>query len=807
MKTFSIPWQGLLITAGLLYGAAGAAQIVRVPANVNVVVPGIGGIDGFGGEVGDGGIVCMPDPETQPGISEFSGGTVLSWSLLGDISFSNGITPPTPAIQSEGAVQQVKIMSYNKSVRPGYEESIVPYISRSKGEVTVLYQSGDCNDFITYEILKTWQQPNPKIVGPDCWQEAQTYVYAVDIASGDNVSDQIGFDKYYWQVVDANNTVFGTFANNSAESSSIVFTTPDSFLGLIRPFFLRCCYGQCNNTAPWPGPLENLGIDMNAANTMTSCVTKAIGTLPSASTIFPACIAIGATSQPTINITPLPDYLYTYSAPCAWILTPSSQTAQGEDLTISGIDNNPCTITQTMVGPCGTQVFTYVINRNFAPSQPILTLSSNCVLAGANFTVSFPSSALNNCATWVVRNSLNQVVNWSGTPGNGTNSVRTFTIPNGTTVGAYTVCATSCTCPGSSCITVNVRPTAPVITGPICVPSGNAGSQLYQCNSQNGVSTYTWTNTFLPAWVQSPLSTGITSNLLATGNNSGQVRVIANGTNGCVSALGSLLVNRTPTTPVVNQPLCFNIGYPTTNVVFTVSNPQTAGHTYTWNFPAIFSPTGVPTGTSVSRNLSGTSGTYTVTVTNANVCGSAPFSFVPLNTAAPTVFLADNGPMSNISTTAVTGATYRLWDCGGFTFVAGPQPSNVFPLNNPGNGNYAIEVTLSALSGGCRWLTPCTTTAHINFRPEDPPTFVQPPCDVLVSPNPSTGQIRVDLTGDAETASMLIFDLKGAAIGSPHRLNRGANSIDLSVLASGTYLLLVDVGGVVQTKEIVIAKE
>jgi len=769
------------------------------------MVPGVGGTIGLGGNVGDGGVICLPDPEPAPPASTFNGGTVVSWSLWGDISIMANITPPTPAIQSAGATQQVKIMSYNKNLRQGFENAN-QYVARSKGEVTVVYQSGNCNRFITFQVLKRWSGANPAIIGPDCWQPNQQYVYAVDIASGDNVLDQIGFDKYYWQVVDGNGNTFGSFSNNSAESSSIIFTTPGTLP--VGPYTMKCCYGQCNNAvALWPGPANNLGITSTEDDQMTACVTKQMQGQPVASTLFPACIPIGTTSWPLINITPLPGYTYSYNAPCAWNLQTSG--AQGEDLAITGIDNNPCTITQTLVGPCGTVVFNYVVNRGFNTGQPTLTLSSSCVLAGANFTASFPSNAVNNCATWEVRNSLNQVLAWSGTPGNGTNSVRTFTIPAGTPAGAYSVCATSCTCTGtSSCITVNVKPTTPVISGPTCVPFGTALNQLYTCTTPSGVgaNSFVWTNTFSPAWVPSPASTTNTINLDASGNNNGQVRVIANGTNGCNSAQATRTVNRTPTTPAVNQPLCYNIGYPTTGVVFTVSNPQTSANTYTWSFPAAFSPSGNTTGTSVTRNLTGVPGTYNCSVTNSNVCGSAVYNFV-ITITAPPVFPVNNGPFSTISTTAVSGATYRLWDCTAAAFVAGPQASNAFSLNNPGAGNYAIEVTLSALNGGCRWLTACVPTAHSNMRPEDPGMPIYPMNEIRVSPNPSNGLVRVDLDGEFSLASMLVFDTKGASIGGSYRLNAGQNSLDLSNLTTGVYHLRFEVDGKVESKEIMIQRD
>lgn len=786
-------WRPVLLGVGLGFSALVPAQVVQVPPNVVVVEPGIGGTAGAGQFVGHGGIVCMPDPESAPPASTFIGGTVISWQLLGDISIMANITPPTPAIQSAGATPQVKIMSYNKNLRQGFENSN-PFIARSKGEVTVTYQSGACNRFITYQVLKKWTTPNPQIIGPDCWQPNQQYVYAVDIASGDNVLDQIGFDRYYWQVVDGNGNTFGTFSNNSAESSSIIFTTPSSLP--VGPYTLKCCYGQCNNTAPWPGPTNNLGITVPQANTMTSCVTKTMALLPTAPLPFnvplPTCVSTAATSfTGTVNSG---GYMCQWSSSNpSWTVTASG--VNNQTVTVSTLGANPGVLTLTMTGICGTITTTYPVNRQYA-APLALSSTSTCALAGTNVTVSLPLNAQNNITCWSAPAGWTTVSN-----GNGANSVRTFGIPAGTPAGCYTISASSCACPlGVISIQIRVKPTPPVFNPAptLCFVQGSTTPVTYTVNSIPGVTSYTWTKP--SGWGGTSTTNSIT--LTPNGTNVGTVSVVANACAGCSSAATTITLLFNPTTPIVTQPLCIPVGVSGT-VSFAIGN--TPG-TYSWVFPPAFSPSGTSTGSSVSRNTTGTPGTYNCSVTNTNACGSATTNFQVILTAPPT-FPVNNGPFSTISTTAIPGATYRLWNCNTSTFVAGPQASNSFPLNNPGAGNYAIVVTLPAGSGGCELWSACTPTAHSNM-PTEPGGDITAPLvrDVVLSPNPSSGNIALDITGYFKTGTGQVIDASGKSVGSLIRLVPGRNMIDDLGLAPGSYTMVIELDGELETKSFVVTK-
>ena len=232
-----------LVLATLLcsvyFGYAQTVQVVvKVPAGCNVVVPGLGGLTGFGGTVGDQGVVAMPDPYTFNlfTASPSTGVTIGTWSLLGDLSIKN-TTPPlynNPIVSTTG--NPVAIQSYNKTYRPS--EGIAPsqdFWARSKGKVKLTY-TATCGGSITFEVYKVYlnapraDPPSnvPRIVGnTTCLLPNTQYTFSVDQIASDNANDNIGFDSYYWSGVPTSILTSPGFYT-SADNSSITFTTgPD----------------------------------------------------------------------------------------------------------------------------------------------------------------------------------------------------------------------------------------------------------------------------------------------------------------------------------------------------------------------------------------------------------------------------------------------------------------------------------------------------------------------------------------------------------------------------------------------------
>lgn len=576
-----------LIIAFLLFGISIVAQpVVRVPPTCNVVVAGtgVGASPGFGGQVGDGGIVCMPDSFDIVGaggnFSYVANGTVLiGWSLRGDLSVQTTNLPPVAGVYSAGAVNPLNIESYNKNLRTA--EGPTPLLptsntkwARSKGRVTIGYSQAPCNNSITFEVYKQYTNiaPSavPPIIGPDCLLPNTIYTYSVDQIASDNAGDAIGFDSYYWSglPVGATNTYY------SADRSSVTFTTGAT----VSAFTLKCAYGRCN---PWDGDGVYTALPVN-----TTFVTKTIGTSPVAPTFTtapPTCLNTG-TSTFNVVLTPgaiIPGYTYAWSAiGTPWLLTQNG--TQNANLTVNGLDNNPGVLTLKITnGSCPPSTFTYTINRNFvAPSASIS--GSTCLTAGTTTNAySIQTNAVLNPTIWTLP------AGWSITPlsANGTNSALSITVPGTATAGVYTISAKSTACPGIITKQVNVRPAAPVFTSttPNCVVKGLTPITNIAVTPVPGATGYSWSITGAPGWSITANATTANPTFVPNGTTAGPVTitVTALGTGGCNSATVSKSINYIAILTSFNPTVGFCDQYVVNSTCGSVASWVVNGTTYT----------------------------------------------------------------------------------------------------------------------------------------------------------------------------------------------------------------------------------
>lgn len=78
--------------------------------------------------------------------------------------------------------------------------------------------------------------------------------------------------------------------------------------------------------------------------------------------------------------------------------------------------------------------------------------------------------------------------------------------------------------------------------------------------------------------------------------------------------------------------------------------------------------------------------------------------------------------------------------------------------------------------------------------------------DVVLSPNPSSGNIALDITGYFKTGTGQVMDASGKSIGSLIRLVPGRNMIDDLGLAPGSYTMVIELDGELETKSFVVTK-
>jgi hypothetical protein len=662
----------LVLAVVLLCASTGFAQspVIRVPATCNVVVAGtgVGAVTGPGGQVGNGGVVCMPDPYAADIFTYIPNGTtVVKWIVVGDLSFATTTLPLYGNAIPSAAGTQVKIQSYNENYRTS-EAYPDPTWARSKGRVTVAY-SATCGGSITFDVYKVYAptvalvtgnpaiQPTnvPKIVGnTTCLLPSKQYTYSVDQIASDNANDAIGFDSYYWSGLPAGATI----NYYSADFSSITFTT-----GTIVPTTstLKCCYGRVNPT--WDGGVSNyfggashqtcVSIELVpapvapafSATTLSSAVT----TLNSGLT---GCLQTGQNSFTVTYPNPPIGTTYTWSViNTGWSF--SNNTTATTTTTFSGIDNNPGEIKLTVNnGSCNPVSFIYQINRTFVSTGTIplvISPANTCVLAGSS--TSFSINGLGNGTTWTILPSLG-----TGTYINPTTvgSSMVLNLPS-TATGAYTLTATGnttgtyLTCGGSISTSIYIKPVAPSIpSGATCVVRNGGVAQTYTCSTVTGATGYQWS--FPSGWSASTVTTTLpTVTIIPNGNtNSGSVSVVALGVtgSGCNSASSpTLAINYSVIAPTITEkPSCYNVNMSSLVTVNVTNAPNPFFGAYT----VTLTPAGATTTPASTPNYAVAS-----SVVFSNAVSPNTISFNTTDTLANII--------SNPTIVSPPPGTYDLW--------------------------------------------------------------------------------------------------------------------------------------------------
>jgi hypothetical protein len=761
MKNFIHLFKTQLALAFVLLSASiGSAQVVTVPSNCTVVLPGAGGTVGAGGKVGNGGLVSMPDQLLVFPYTTNQGGTFLfnapsgvitaSWLLKGDLSYKkssssvlvNGVTVIGifNAASNPPAGLTAPIFSYNKTFRASeYAAPSNPDWARSNGRVTVSWTEGTCGNSMYFDVCKKFTNSTgstvPEIVGPSCLKPNTVYTYSVDKIVSDNVNDAIGFDSYYWSGIPLayyqnNNPDFYT----SADGSSITFKTGAT----VSPITLQCCYGRVNPTT--------VNVDGGASfflttptGTHTTCVSKTFYTAP----LQPVFSAVSAnlTSLSTMNLAVNPSgclptgaspFTLTYPNPAnfgqsyGWTCTNPNwtfvNTTTTTTVTPEGGDNSPQTITLTITGNnCDPAVYTYKINRSFvAPLAIAPTVLNNTCLnstsSGNTYTV--PNST-GNTITWTISNPSGL----SGiTLGNANTSTVTVNTSN-TAGGTFDLVATSSFCSGSITLPITVRPSNPAFTttSPTCVLKGATGITNIQVNTLvPGTPTtgYVWDLSGAPGWsnVGTPAQQTSSTPTFTAGTGAGPVTIkVSNGVSPCNSAQTSLVITYSTIVTSFNASTSFCDQYAVT--CGTVNSWVINGTTYT---------------------ASGTN--FTISGNNLTVCGN-------------------NGAVASVSANVTV------------------------------NGTAAILVAPALGTHGLRLAAPSTKGIEIE--------------NAVIYPNPNDGNFTIKLLDFSKNAAAIVTDMTGKTVGN-FNLVKGENNIKTNNLPRGSYVVILQIDDKTESRKIII---
>lgn len=430
------------------------------------------------------------------------------------------------------------------------------------------------------------------------------------------------------------------------------------------------------------------GCTTNAAVTVTEPNILAVNVTGS----NPSCNG-AATGSATANVSGGTG-AYTYS----WNTTPAQTTA-----TASGLAAGAYAVTVTDANGCS-------LTENVTLTQPtaitgtILQTNVSCNgLANGSATVN--ASGGTGTLTY----------SWSTTP------VQTTSTASGLSAGNYSVTVTDANgCQFNDNVT---------ITEPVELTSSITSSTDVSCNGgSDGSATVTaagGTTSYSYLWTTSPAQTSAT----ATGLAAGSYDVFITDANGCTST----------STAVISQPGVLSVATTSTNSDCTAptgtatATPSggTGSYTYSWDISPVQT-------TQTATGLA--SGTYDVTVTDANGCTQTAQAIIN-NNGAPNLSVTATtdatcfGSSDGSITVTATGGT------GSYTFSWNSAPSqNTATASNLPAGNYAVTVTDAA---GC--------SATINGTVNEPAELIATVTGTDALCYQGTGSATVSVAGGTGT--------------------------------------------------------
>ncbi len=357
-----------------------------------------------------------------------------------------------------------------------------------------------------------------------------------------------------------------------------------------------------------------------------------------------------------------------------------------------------------------------------------------------NTTANASSSAICQGQSVTLNGGGASTYNWSGGVSNGA----PFTPTNTAT---YTVTGTNtfnCSATAAVSVTVNSLPTVTATASSNSVCTGNTVTL-----TGGGASTYTWSGgvtdgvSFIPASTQSYTVSGIDAN-----GCSGSASVNVN--------VGSTLVITANASPAAT--LCAG-----GTVTLTGSG---ANANYAWSG-------GVSNNVSFNPN---TSGSYTVTATDANSCtGTATISLVVNSLPSVTAAVTPNDTVCQGSTVTLTGSGAST-----YTWSNGVANASSFVLNSSDEYN----VTGTDANG-------CTATASIDLTAvictgidEFGSNY-----DIVVMPNPFTSSVSVLNLDQVNAKRLRVFDAVGRMVIDRKVANENSVTFNTEMWSSGVYIV------------------
>jgi hypothetical protein len=399
------------------------------------------------------------------------------------------------------------------------------------------------------------------------------------------------------------------------------------------------------------------------------------------------------------------------------------------------------TVTVTTARGC-TRTVSKTVTVNPLPAVPVITPSATSFCTGSNGVSLAASSGPN--------------FSWS-------NGGNTATI-NVTFGGNYSVTVSDnnqCTASSTVISIEQNTPIAPVISATGSTTFCTGGTVDLVVNNPDNFSAFLWSDN----------STQDTLTVTASGAYS----VVTTDTNSCTATSNTITtsVSNAPTPTIsANSAVAFCSGD-------SVEITATAADTYLWSNNA-----------TTQSIVVKASGTYSVTVTNADACdgvgASNNISVTVTPTPVATFTSAPAGSSYEIAfTNSSTNATSYLWNFGNGQTSILPAPTHTYASN----GNFTV--TLTATNGGCTDVSTGTVNI-IGVGLKEVTSAVE---SIRLFPNPNNGVATLQIfSSNAEVVELSLTDLSGKVLlNNTLDLTSGTNqfNINTSDFGAGIYLMQI----------------
>jgi hypothetical protein len=209
-------------------------------------------------------------------------------------------------------------------------------------------------------------------------------------------------------------------------------------------------------------------------------------------------------------------------------------------------------------------------------------------------------------------------------------------------------------------------------------------------------------------------------------------------------------------------------------------------------------------GTNTSENQLSSTGMYVVTASDSFFCASIdsiyfeaidiPMASISYTSSASAYFF--NG---TASANAGSSASY-VWDFGDGSPVSNDaNPTHTFPWSSPSSlASYMVSMIVANDCGSDSTVLEVTPNIWGTNESKEAPAY-------RVYPNPTDGLLNIEFeANDAEQVSLKVYNLTGQVVSTSSVNFKSIQIIDLSALASGTYILEVTLDGVVSQSRVLV---